>query len=672
MPRSSHKVTTALDRHAGAIVTGLVAVAVIIVTWIGIDSSRSHSLRLLQQQGRALVESLAQSAQGAIAAEISIDYLVGLRYSDILRQLTRTESDRIDEQLLMQLIMDHDLDALHILDRDGEVLATSALRTSFSDPPDFVQTEATALLANPEQRYTLLLDDDRPTDGAVHYYLEISNDLNFVVVLVAEANYYVEALTRSQIGYLAQKISGQAGVEYLLYQSTDGIIFASRQVDNTPAIESDAFLSTAIESDTVAFRTYIFQDREVLEVVRPFSSADYPFGILRLGLALDGYHQVVRGFDRLLIGLSAALFAMVLAVILYLNTRRRRREISHRYDQIKSVTDTVFEQMRTGVAVVSRDGSITLANPAFERAFGMTALVGSHWDQVVGQPDFGSLADPHAPSSEMEINAVVAGEQRVVLLAVSRLGEDSPGSPLVAVVSDVTRLRRYEQEVARKQRLSEMGNLAAGVAHEIRNPLNAISIAAQRLAAEFEPKSDRQQYQTITHQVREETRRLNVIITRFLALARDQKQPHQKVPVDETLADLIELLRAEANQLGISLEYECRPGLAVASDADSLRRIVINLFNNSKEAMAGRPGCIRIGISSEAGAVHMVFSDDGPGIPEAVREEVFKPFYTTKESGTGLGLSTVHRAVVDMGGTVEVGASDTGGAEFRISIPMVV
>ena len=667
---SSHRLASVLDRHAGAIVTGMVAVAVIIITWIGIDSSRSHSLRLLQQQGRALVESLAQSAQSAMAAEQNIDYLVELRYSDIIRQLTRTEAPRIDQGQLLRMAMDHDLEALYVFDGQGDVLSSAALRPQLADPPDFIRAEVVLLLSNPEQRYALLLDEDRATDGAEHYYLEISNDLSSVVVLAAGADYYVDVMTKIQIGFLAQKISRQAGVEYLLYQCTDGIIFASRQMDNILSIESDTFLSQAIESDTVVYRTHLYQDREVLEVVRPFASADYPFGVLRVGLALDGYHRVVSGFDRLMIGLSAALFAMVLAIILYLNTRRRRREILHRYDQMKTVTDTVFEQMRTGVAVVDRSGTISLANPAFERAFGKTALIGCHWDEVVKRPALKDLNDKHIPATEMEIEVVVEGTPRVILLAVSRLSEDGPEAPIVVVVSDVTRLRRFEHEVARKQRLSEMGNLAAGVAHEIRNPLNAISIATQRLAGEFEPKTDKEQYQAITSQIREETRRLNGIITRFLALARDQKQPDQRVQIDNALDDLMRLLSAEAAQLGIDLHFDCQPDLSVAGGPDALRQIVVNLFNNSKEAMAGNPGIIRIYISLEAGFARIVFSDDGPGIPSDIQEDMFKPFFTTKETGTGLGLATVHRVITDMGGSIRVSASDQGGAEFTIDLPL--
>ena len=186
-------------------------------------------------------------------------------------------------------------------------------------------------------------------------------------MLVADAQYYVEALRQTQIGYLVQRMAEEPGVVYIIYQSTDGIIFSSRRTGPLLAIESDPFLTQALDADTIMHRTSEFQGERVLELVRPFATSEYPFGLFRVGLSLGRYYSVSRRFDLQMAALSAALFGVLLFGLLYLAARRKRRELGRQYTDIKSLTDVIFDRMRTGVAAVDDRGVITLANRAFEQ-----------------------------------------------------------------------------------------------------------------------------------------------------------------------------------------------------------------------------------------------------------------------------------------------------------------
>jgi len=491
------------------------------------------------------------------------------------------------------------------------------------------------------------------------------------VVLVREAGYYVEALQNTQIGFLAQNMARESGVEYIVYQSSEGIIFASRKIERLLAIESDPFLSEAVDSDSTVHRMFEFHGREVLELVRPYASSDYPFGVLRVGLSLEAYQAVMRRFDYVMIGQGTALFVLVVLAVLYISSRRRRKEISRRYDEMKTVTDRLFEQMSTGVAAVDAGGRITLANAAFERIFGITAVVGRSWDEIAidDRLQLASLRVSGDSVAEFEVGRQVGGTSRTLLVAVAGLTEIAdPSETLVIVAYDISRLRRYEQEAARKERLSEMGNLAAGVAHEIRNPLNTIAIAAQRLAAEFQPAQDSEQYRAITNQIRVETGRLNDIITRFLALARQERKAHTVVQLDRLLDDMQKLFEPEARELGLELSVLSEPDLKVEADPDSLRQVFVNLFNNAKEAMVGA-GTVSITAMRSGDQIRIQFCDTGPGIPSDLRDKVFTPYFTNKEGGTGLGLPTVHRIVMDLGGDIAIDMDYTEGASFIIRIP---
>ncbi len=270
MKESAKTTSVGLEQRLLAALVLVLALAVFGFTWVGIRESRSDSLRLLVLQGRAFTEALAQAAENAIASETLFDHLVYLRYSEVIRSLPRTDLSQLTDLDLAQLAASHDLYGAYVFDSSAALVVGGTTRGPQIGPPEFVVDEVAQLLANPEDRYALLLDEGDHGFGPVHYYLEITGDLGRVVLLVADALYLVDALRQTQIGYLARNMAGEVGVEYIIYQATDGIVFASHKTGTLLAIESDPFLNEALESDTIMHRQYSFQEREVLELVRPF------------------------------------------------------------------------------------------------------------------------------------------------------------------------------------------------------------------------------------------------------------------------------------------------------------------------------------------------------------------------------------------------------------------
>ncbi|MDH3891002.1 MAG: ATP-binding protein [candidate division Zixibacteria bacterium] len=631
------------------------------------------SLQLLRMQGGAFTEALAQAAESAMASESFVDYLIHLRYAEVVRNVTRHDLANVSDQQLVRTAVEHDLFGLFVLDSTATLTTGGVTRGPASGPPQFVFDEAAQLLSQPEHRYVLLLDEGDDPGEIIHYYLELTNDLRWVVVLAADASYYIEALRETQIGYLTQNMAREEGVEYIIYQSTEGIIFSSRKTGQLLAIESDPFLTESLDSDSIRYRTYEFQQRQVLELVRPFASEDYPFGLLRVGISLEGYNTVSRSFDRLMLSLAAVMFGLILVGLLYLRSRRKRRELSERYSRIKTTTDRIFDEMRTGVAVVDHHGIVTLVNAAFESVFGVSNMLGRQFSSVVSEPqlDHATTGSGRGTSTETEIMIERKGAAVHLLAATSALqfdGAETAGT--VIVVYDVTRLKQFEREAVRRERLSEMGHLAAGVAHEIRNPLNTISIAAQRLAGEFTPEQNQQEYSGMTSQIKEEATRLNEIITRFLALAREEKKRFQPIALDSFIEEFVHFITPEAEQLGIELSVDLVSGCTIQADDGNLKQVFTNLFNNAKEALNKQPGHVRIRTESTKDKVQILLADSGPGIKESIREKVFAPYFTTKDAGTGLGLPTVHKIISEMGGEITIADSDLGGAEFVITLPV--
>ena len=661
------------DNRYFIVVAVALAAAVFVITWYSISVSRRDSLRLLEEQGRAFTESLALASQNALTSESYYNELVHLRYADLTRTLQKRKLERLSEQDWVSFALSHDLLGAYLFDSTAQMVLGVAARGAVENLPDFVAAEVANLLQNPESNYLLLDDTEENPARRIHYYLELTTQMDHVIVLVVDALYYNQALEQTGIGRLVREMGGEPGIEYIIYQTRDGLVFASRKFSELPSIDSDPFLTAALDSDSIQTRLHAFAGKRVLELVRPFSSDRFQFGLFRVGLSLEGYYAVSRGFDWQMIILSATLFVMLAIGMLYIGSRRRRLEISRRFEHMKSMTDHIFDRMRIGVAAVDTGGVLRLANRQFDITFNVSQVVGKPLAEVL--PEQRELIEKFARESattmEVEIETTIKNERKMLLIALSKVeGDGTMGASVVMVVYDVTKFRDYQRQATRRERLSELGDLAAGVAHEIRNPLNTISIAAQRLEAEFSPTENAEQYRSISGQIRSETRRLNEIITRFLALAREERKKYQPVRLDRLLAEAAELLQMEGEKIGLKVDITSEPELIVNGEPDRLKEIFLNLFNNTKEALNGRAGEFVVKAARRGNTVRVEVSDNGPGIPRELHDKIFTPYYTTKEAGTGLGLATVQRIVAALGGDITIDPAVSTGVRFIVTLPL--
>jgi len=240
-------------------------------------------------------------------------------------------------------------------------------------------------------------------------------------------------------------------------------------------------------------------------------------------------------------------------------------------------------------------------------------------------------------------------------------------------------LRRSEEKLestlqaaARSDRLAALGRLAACVAHEIRNPLNAISMASQRLQREYQPcEEDRsQEFGRLTGVIRDEIRRLNVIIEDFLTFSRSRRLELREYSLTEVVQKLARLMGEEARARGIVLTLRHEPdALMVPMDVDKLQQALINIVKNAIESIDG-PGSIDIAMEKPSGDRAVVrISDTGSGLAPGEVEKIFDPDYTTKEKGLGLGLPIAYEIIRGHGGTIRVQSAVGKGTTFEITLP---
>jgi len=277
--------------------------------------------------------------------------------------------------------------------------------------------------------------------------------------------------------------------------------------------------------------------------------------------------------------------------------------------------------------------------------------------------------------SQKEIRPILSQIKKNVALSISFfliLGISAITLIWVNQNRHLRKMKELEDRIQLAERLSSLGHLAAGVAHEIRNPLNAMGMGLQRLKREFLPpdESKKEEYISFIELILKETRRVNDIIEQFLTLSRPFQLTLRESSLQDLLKNLITLFQEEAFSERITLQAdipsECP---SVQMDPERLTQAFINIMKNGMQAM-GQGGTLRIESRSLKESVEIIISDSGSGIPPEQMEKIFNYYYTTKEKGVGLGLPIAHRIIEAHGGQLKIESRVGSGTKVTVTLPL--
>jgi signal transduction histidine kinase len=242
---------------------------------------------------------------------------------------------------------------------------------------------------------------------------------------------------------------------------------------------------------------------------------------------------------------------------------------------------------------------------------------------------------------------------------------------VVRVTRHTARLE-YELDAAHNRRISEMHELVLGIAHEIRNPLNAIRLNLHTIGQVFRDEAalDDAEIRSMLGEMTGEITRLENLMREMLGFVQTSADPPAPVDVSDEVERSVSFFGPNLERRGVQVQLDADDGKClVAIDGRRLRQVLLNLFNNALEALPGG-GNIEIGVHRRRGQIEITVADDGPGIRSEDRERVFVPFYSTKASGTGLGLALARKFVEEAGGTIACeGRPDRRGCQFRVVLP---
>ncbi len=350
----------------------------------------------------------------------------------------------------------------------------------------------------------------------------------------------------------------------------------------------------------------------------------------------------------------------------------------------------ILENIEDAVIALDQKGDISLFNPAAQHYTGISdkqCLNQAFFTRFKHQAVLCYLArtalDEGRSISDHEavVLRMPGTKPRPVSVTVSPIfTNDGNQQGAVLILRDLTQVRTLEEMVRRADRLSMVGTMAAGLAHEIKNPLGGIKGAAQLLQMELDRDSELQEY---TQLIIRETERVNRIIEELLDLSRPRQAQSGKVNISQVLDEIVMLQKSAVADRDIDFKLQLDPSIHdISGDRDLLVRLLLNLIKNAGEASPdGGEITIESRIDSEyhmsmpgtrpTPMVLIIIKDNGAGIPQQQLEQIFTPFFTTKDGGSGLGLPICQKIITDHGGFMQIGNRPEGGTVVKVSLPLL-
>jgi two-component system, NtrC family, sensor histidine kinase HydH len=520
-----------------------------------------------------------------------------------------------------------------------------------------------------------------------------------------EAGVRTGAMGKQPVFFQLQKLlietAQQSDIDYIVITDDKGVI----QADSDPSMIGEYYgreldLENISRSMKVGWRRVPNPDDiDTFEVFRSFSTVSpnirempgiKPQGdaaqtegaeaslsrrIIFIGLDMGPIEAIKKAAIRHTIFMAALLLFIGFSGIVTLFLAQGYRSTKRSLSRVRALSDNIMENMPIGLIALNGNGKIISLNQKAEAIFPYLSQekVGEQAD--AGLPlCFRDLLDALATGMntvEKEIDCPVAEDKSIPLEAIATVLKEENGSFLgyVILFRDLTEVHRLKNEIARSQRMASLGNLAAGMAHEIRNPLSSIKGFATYFKERY--RDNPQDKETADIMV-QEVERLNRVISQLLEFARPIAMEKRPTSLLKLIRNSLKIIESQSHEKNITIHTDLAPDVPDAMiDEDKIKQVLLNLYLNAMGAMK-EGGSIKVRLFRGAGdTVNITVSDTGPGIDEKDLAHIFDPYFTTKPSGTGLGLSIVHKIIEAHDGEIIVKSAPGNGTAVSIVLPVI-
>ena len=651
----------------------VLAVLMISSALIELDQSKKDLMDLMKEQAHTLLETVLISSTNALMTYEHLELFLEerlLNNASFIKYLY--EQERISNRFLEKFAQENNIFRINIFGSDGKKKYRS------HQPIDHRGASRT----NPQQTLEPLLYGIQDTLIIGYKQANYKDGMRYAVALAAKdrsaivLNLNAEELLnfRRRIGFgtLLKKMAANSGIMYVVLQDSSGIIAASGNVKEMDKIEDSPFLSQVMFDSSFQIQIKRFEKQEIFEAVHPFYYDGILVGLFRLGLSAEPLNQIKTRIYRRIGIISFFLIVIGFIVFTFILVRQNYGLLQRQYQTVETYSGNIIQNVSDGIVVIDKEKRIKIINQAAKNIFQIKEqnVQGNVFGKILSEQECESQL---LSSTSMEqIECKVQNHNKTLLVSKAKFIDEDESENTVLVIRDLTEQKKLEAQIQRKERLSAMGELASGVAHEIRNPLNAIGTIVQQLNKDFEPTNNHEEYHQLASVVTKEVRRINETIQDFLRFSR----PEPILPEKFLLGEFIDYLRKQYQsmfkehqiELFIHLNWEGD----VSWDRRQMQQVFMNLIQNAVDAMGNNGELSIIADCLEGDELEISVKDTGPGISENIRSNIFNLYFTTKAKGTGIGLSIVQRIVYEHGGVISVESEEGAGTVFNLRMPITV
>lgn len=482
----------------------------------------------------------------------------------------------------------------------------------------------------------------------------------------------------------------QPDIAYLMVTDAQGTILSHSQMDRIGQHrETGMDLDAIADSDEVRGRIQKLSDgKTIFEVFRRFTPSRRPpagrfrnlqdpsalhwherqnliifvgldMGPIEAARRADTLHTLIMGSILLLIG-----FAGIFLLFLAQSYRATRQQLS----RVQTFSDTIVEKMPAGLLAIDEQERIVSLNPAAARILNLSceAAAGKQARDLLPEELRGFITDCRT-AVEKEIECCPADRPVPLQVSVSALRDENERLlGHILLLKDLSEIRTLRSQIVRNQRMATIGSLAAGVAHEIRNPLSSIKGFATYFRERYQSVPDDQKIADIMIQ---EVDRLNRVVGQLLDFSRPLSLSRKPVHIRNLISDSLALVRQKAEEKNIAISMDVVPeNITARIDPDQIRQVLLNLHLNALEAMDSGSR-LSVSAKKDSNMLQIRIQDTGCGILPEHLSRIFDPYFTTRSSGAGLGLAIVHNIIEAHEGRIEVESRPGEGTAITLHLP---
>lgn len=512
----------------------------------------------------------------------------------------------------------------------------------------------------------------------------------------------------ARLQHLASEIAQQPDIDYILLADVSGTIIVHSDENRIgERYQPDIDLNTVAAAKVFETRVLEQPDGEqVFVVFKPFAPMGRPdmqmMGMQRgrrrmphipqwftddmklskkgggdaylifVGLKMDALQAAQRADIRKSILMAIVMLMVGLAGIMLLFLGQAYRSARTSLSHVRAFSDKVMKQMPMGLIALDPEKRVTAFNEAAESLFHLASYqaVGRQAADILPQAVVIPIdgLDENCPVISREVSCPVNSkqDQPVQLSAATLFDEHKTFLGYVILLKDLSEIKNLRERIARNQRMATVGRLAAGVAHEIRNPLSSIKGFATYFKERYNTEAEDQSISTIMIQ---EVERLNRVVGELLDFSKPLSLSREQTPVGDFLADSLKRIETVAAEQQVALVQEdTDQGLTMDVDPDKISQVLLNLYLNAMDAIDGS-GRLTVAARMNGDALSISVTDSGRGIEAEKLPKIFDPYFTTKSTGTGLGLAIAHNIVEAHGGRIHVESTVGEGTRVTFSLP---